>query len=178
MSYLHILKDNDGTGVFMDRTHYFAHQGKSFTAHHNNSSLSSGATINVYFKTPTTGRIHFIYNSFGSGAYDIELLEAPTVTAGTGTNGVSIFNKNRESVTVSGLLDNATTPVSNKISRDVTITASGTILKNNVFGSGKVGGNYSGIRELILKQNTAYAIRLTSRASSNRVHIDIDWYEN
>lgn len=152
-------------------------QGKTFMVFHNSSSLGSGSTINIYMETPATPEVHLIYNAHGSGAFDMELLESPTVTSNTGTNGTLVYNKNRDSATASGVKDNATSPAANNIGLDVTVTADGTIIRSDVYGSNKTGGDYSSVREIILKASTKYVLRLTSQAVGNRVHINLDWYE-
>lgn len=177
MSYLHILKDTDGTAVTEDRTHKRIHDGHSFMTHHNDSALASASTINVYFKTDASQLVHILYNVIGSDAFDFEILEAPTVTSNTGTNAHPVYNKNRNSATVSTVLDNATSPAGDKVGLDVTVTADGTIINSEVFGNNKGGGDFSLIREIVLKLNTAYVFRLTSRSAGNRCHINLDWYE-
>lgn len=160
------------------KEHYQSHQGNAFMVHYNSSSLNAGQTINVYMKTPSTPHINLIYNVTGSGAFDFEILEAPTVTANSGNHGVSVFNKYRPSATTSTVQDNATSPASNKISTDVTVSADGTIIKKEVYGANKGGGEYSLFREVVLKATTAYVFRLTSQSAGNRVHINLDWYES
>jgi hypothetical protein len=47
-----------------------------------------------------------------------------------------------------------------------------------VSGKAAGGGNATNEAEFILKQNTAYLIRGTSRADGNSVSIILDWYEH
>jgi len=176
MSYLHGKKDIDGSLVVEDKVHYQVHQGNAYMAHHNSSALGTGATINIYLKAPASGRVHLNYDAHGSSSFDIEVLEAPTVTSGTGTQG-SVYNRDRDSVNTSGVLDNTATPVANKVTLDATITADGTIIRSDVYGSNKSQGDLNSREEIILAQDTVYVFRLTSQASNNRVHINLDWYE-
>ena len=167
-----------GTLITRDRVHQHGHDGKLFMGFHNSSSLGSGSTINVFLETPASPQCHLLFNVTGSDAFDFEVLEAPTVTSNTGAHNKEAFNKNRTSATASTIQDNATSPNAGRYSTDVTVTADGTVLVTDVFGSNKSGGDYSLIRELILKASTKYVFRLTSRAAGNRVHINLDWYES
>lgn len=173
-----IAVNADNQAIVMQREHYLVHQGKSFMAHHNNASLGAGSTINVFMTTPASPVVNMLFNASGSAAFDFEVLEAPTVTSATGTNGHPVYNKDRNSATASTVLDNAASPASGVVGIDVTVTADGTIIKKDVFGSNKGGGDYSLIREVILKSSTDYVFRLTSQAAGNRVHINLDWYED
>jgi hypothetical protein len=178
MSYINLRKNSDGEAITMAREHNLTHEGKSFRAFHNHSSLGSGSTINIFFTTASTPNVNLIFNISGSVSFDFELLEAPTVTSNTGTHGQAVINKNRNSATASTVLDNATSPESGVFTIDATVTADGTIIASEVFGSNKGGGDYSLTREMILKSSTAYVFRLTSQDAGNRVHINLDWYED
>lgn len=143
--------------------------------HHNANALANGQSINVYFETAATSPPHILFDIHGSGAFDFEVLESPTVTASTGSVG-PVYNKNRGSSTLSGVLDN--TGSSNSISTDVTVTADGTTIVQDFISTGhKVGGAVDFDREINLAASTKYAFRLTSRESSIRAHINLDWYE-
>jgi hypothetical protein len=155
------------------------HDGKGFLAFNNNSSLASGSSINIYLETSAVAGSspHLTIDTSGSDVYDFEFLEGPTVTSATGTS-TEIFNKNRQSGNTSTVKDNEAIPASNKISTDVTVTADGKIISRDTISTGsKQGGLIHFNREFILKTSTKYVFRLTSRANSNRVHMNLDWYE-
>ena len=162
-----------------DIAHTKTHEGKAFQAYHNEASLANGSEANIYMMTPSgSSRIHMVYNVYGSAAFDFELLESPTVTSGTGTHNQSVFNKNRSSSTSSGISSNAATPESGKFSIDVTTTNDGTKVAIEFLGAHKAVADYSAAREIVLKASTAYVFRVTSRDNLNRVHINLDWYED
>lgn len=177
MSYVFFKKDSSGRAINIDLVHDRIHNGESFSVFHNNSSLASGSTMNIYFKTDATASKapHIIASAYGSGEFDFEILEAPTVTSATGTTQV-VFNKNRQSSNVSSVLDNQASPVAGSVMLDVTTTADGTIISQDFLGANKDGGQATFENERVLKTDTAYVFRLTSRSASNRVHINLDWY--
>lgn len=167
----------EGTLKIRTSVHELIHEGKSFLAYHNNLSLASGSTINIYLETSASpgSAPHMIADTSGSGAYDFEILEAPTVTALSGT-AQDVYNKNRQSATTSTVSDNDGT--SNSVSTDVTTTADGTVIFFDTLSLGnKQGGQKDYDRELILAPSTEYVFRLTSRENGNRVHINLSWYE-
>lgn len=170
-----VISELQGTLTVIATFHKNIHLGRSFMAHHNSSSLASGSSINAYFETPASNAPHIIFDIHGSGAFDFEVLEAPTVTSATGTAS-PVYNKNRDSSTNSGVIDN--TGTSNSISTDVTTTADGTVIIQDFISSGhKSGGSVDFGKEIVLSASTKYVFRLTSRDSSIRAHINLDWYE-
>lgn len=170
-----VISELQGTLTVIATFHKNIHLGRSFMAHHNSSSLANGSSINAYFETPASNAPHIVFDIHGSGAFDFEVLEAPTVTPATGT-AIAVYNKNRDSSTNSGVMDN--TGSSNSISTDVTITADGTVIVQDFISSGhKTGGSVDFGNEIVLSASTKYVFRLTSRDSSIRAHINLDWYE-
>ncbi|PJB53625.1 MAG: hypothetical protein CO099_06245 [Bdellovibrio sp. CG_4_9_14_3_um_filter_39_7] len=168
-----------GTLIARSSTHENVHLGKTFLAFHNSSSLANGSNINIFFETSatTSAAPHIVIDASGSLAFQFEVLEGPTVTSGTGTSQ-SVFNKNRQSATTSLVYDNASTPVQNKMSIDVTVTADGTVISDDYLPTGKSSGGILDFgRELILKASTKYVFRLTSLENNNICHINLDWYE-
>lgn len=144
--------------------HYWIHEGQAFMIHNNNSNLADGAQINIMLRT---GSIvcHVLEEITGKFDYDFDILENPTFSGGT---PIEALNRNRSS-------ENQSTA---ELSTDVTITDNGTVLTSNAMGEGqKQGGGLSFVNELILKPYTEYIFRFTSRANSNRAHINLTWYE-
>lgn len=169
----------EGTLKIRTSVHEYIHDGKTFTAYHNDASLANGSSINIYFETSaTSGECpHIIFDIHGSGDYDFDVLEGPTVTSNTGTQ-IDLFNKNRQSANTSNVSDNSTSPVLNKATSDVTITDDGTVLLLDYISLGhKMGGSIGFDREFILKPSTKYVFRLTSRGVAISAHINLDWYE-
>jgi hypothetical protein len=145
--------------------------------HHNVDGLDNGQTINIYMKTPENGGLcpHMVFDVHGSAAFDFEILEGATVTAATGTDVVA-YNKNRNSSVVSSQIDNNSAP--GGYTRDATVTADGTVIHHDTQSGGFFqGGRINFDREIILKTDTVYVFRLTSRGVGNRCHINLEWYE-
>jgi hypothetical protein len=170
-----VISELQGTLTVIATFHKNIHLGRSFMAHHNSISLTNGSSINAYFETPASNAPHIVFDIHGSGAFDFEVLEAPTVTSATGT-ATPVYNKNRDSSTNSGVIDN--TGTSNSMSTDVTTTADGTVIVQDFISSGhKSGGSVDFGKEIALSASTKYVFRLTSRDSSIKAHINLDWYE-
>lgn len=151
--------------TFEPDLHHRIHQGEAFMTHHNSSILAGGATINIHFVTAETSPPHIIFDVSGKFDFDFDILEGVTVTGGTSAPS---YNKLRSSTKVSG----------STIKTDVTITDEGTNISANTISEGqKYGGAVSEFAEIILKPSTEYVFRFTSRANSNRAHINLTWYE-
>lgn len=182
------LSSNDGAKLGYDSLtntlnvisyeHHEIHSGRSFSYHHF-GSLNTGGEINITFKTPTGTRLpHVIDMVDSTAAAEFMLEEAPTVTAGTGTN-VTPVQKNRSSSNTSVLFNVDSTPAQNSITTNATIIASGVMLINDSIGQGQQeGGENRAINEFVLKADTIYSYRVISAANSNKVRIRLEWYEH
>jgi len=86
-----------GASTMVEYEHHEVHSGSAYETTTYNTDLDSGDKLIMAFKTPdTTKEIHMVAamrNSSESIAY---ILEAPTITDGTGTEQV-VYNKNRNS---------------------------------------------------------------------------------
>lgn len=164
----------------VDYAHHEIHGGSSFLAFHSAGSKNDGDKINLYFKTPnTTTRLHAFLQWSASGAAYGRILEAPTVTANTGTNAQVVINRDRDSAKASTVVDNATSPAANKYGIDVTITNDGTKIFEEFSGAAKTA-NAAGRAEseIILKANTAYCFQVESDASTLVLFMLVSWYEH
>ena len=164
----------------IDYAHHEIHAGSSFTIDHYAESKNDGQTINVYMKTANTAKwLHMFMNWSSGGAAFTRIYEGPTITANTGTNGVAIFNRNRNSTNTSGVSDNAASPAANKIGTDVTKTANGTIIYTEYAGAAKAQGAFvRAEREFVLKSNTVYLFEVESDAAGITLNFDLTWYEH
>jgi len=163
----------------VDESHKNTELGKSFMAFNNSAILNIGSSISIYFETSSdTEKVpHLIIEASGSDIFDFKLLESPVVTSNSGASAV-IYNRNRTSSTESSVKDNATTPVAGSISRDVTITGSGTVLQERFVSSGEdQGGSITTDRGLILNTSTKYAFVVTSQSAGLRCNINLFWHE-
>jgi len=145
----------------------------------------------LYFKTPATAkRIHVVPSFSASTAANFSILEAPTIAANIGSHANVIYNRDRNSVNTSMVLDNATSAAANKFT---TLTeaqiagdgtwALGTIIRTAplTVGAGPFAtstGNDRGGQEFICKADTKYVFLITNTAASANNHfIVVDWYE-
>jgi hypothetical protein len=169
--------------VRIDFEHHAIHEGEMFQAWVIDESMADNDTINLAFKTPasTTKQIHMFIDIDTKVGCQLEVLEAATWTAQTGTVFVPI-NVDRNSSNTSTMTGNETTTTftANEIAYGVTtiLTTNATeIARMDVFGSKKGGGNNRSATELILKSATTYVVRMTAEGGSNMGAIRIRWYE-
>lgn len=166
--------------VGIDYAHHEIHAGSSYTATLNDNDLDNGDTMSVSFKTPDTAKyFHMVAIMSNTSSSLAEILEAPTVTNGSGVE-IPCINRNRNSDKVSGALSIEATPVESEVSTNATITADGTAIYSEYIGVGKEKGTSDtrSLSEFILKQNTIYSFRITGEADNGNASIILDWYEH
>lgn len=159
--------------VVVDFEHHEIHEGDAFLVIY--SALKSNAeTIEIRVATPNTTKwAHMVFEIQGALAGTAQIWEDTTKTHAAG-NAITPVNRNRNSAATSGLTV-CHTPAG---------AEAGAAMFTHYFGassqSGLVseGGGAGGRHEFILKQNTAYLIRATSRADGNALTIILDWYEH
>lgn len=130
----------------------------------------------IRITTPNTTEYgHFIFGGQCENETEYYLYEGVTiVTAGT---SITPLNNNRNSVNTSSMtadyIDNTSVANANA---DTTVAGS-TTLKHGVIGSGRSGGENSHDREIILKANTVYCLRIIANAAGYS-NYDLSWYEH
>ena len=157
--------------------HLRAHQGRVFTGRVSSDSLANGSSISIYFKTGLNSDTapHIIFDMSGSVKFRMEVFEGATATASTGVD-VAAVNKNRQSSNTSSVISNSS--VTGSYTQNATITGTGTLLLRDSISSGhKLGGTIDFDRELVMKEDTTYLLRLTSLDNANFCKLNIDWYE-
>jgi len=169
----------------IDFAHHEIHDGDSFMAYNDELTMATTETINFAFKTPpsTTKQIHMVieYETLVGGF--LEILEAATWTAQTGTAFVPL-NRNRNSTNTSELLGDETTTVftANEIAFDVTTiltTNATTIWLDRAPGAQNKAANVPrSISEIVLLADTTYVIRFSAIGNSNSGFIRLSWYEH
>lgn len=165
-----IDKDNELFDVvewrreFVPSSHYRIHQGQAYSTHLNNSNLPLDSEINLAMQTGEKS-VHIIFDVSGKFDYDFDVFEEPTFTGGASQPS---YNRNR----VSSSISTAT------LLNGVNITDNGLNISRDVVSGGqKIGGNLAFGNEWVLNPSTSYVFKLTSRANSNRVHLNLFWYE-
>ena len=166
--------------------HKELHDGDMYMAYNDELTMQTTETINFAFKTPasTTKEIHMIIDFSTLVGGTLEVLEAATWTAQTGTAFVPI-NKNRLSSNTSEILGNETTTTfttANEIAYDVTtvLTTNATTIEfvRAATAANKEQAPVRAQRELILKSSTTYVIRFTAVGNSNSGFLRLVWYEH
>lgn len=172
------VDDMTSNYVVTSQAHHQIHAGLSFKADLNTDDLDSNP-LAITFKTPNTEKwFHLFILANSSGEAQMEIMEPQTV-ANDGTL-LSIINRNRNSSNESSAIStNDDTP--NKVTQGATVTlGTGVLLHHERFGSGKnkISGESRDVQEFILKQNTVYAITMTSGTNSIIAQLTLNWYEH
>lgn len=135
---------------------------------------NTNETAEVRIQTPDTAKYsHMTIVIDGALAGTAQLWEGTTKTDASG-NRITPMNRNRNSSNVLGLT----------ICHTPTGTESATANITQYFGATATGGRAAAggaantRAEFIMKRNTAYLIRGTSRADGNAISIIVDWYEH
>ena len=169
--------------------HHEIHGGSSYTAHYTRTTAATnGHRSAIYIRTPIVKEIHMIASFSASVAANLSICEGITIDVNEGTNGVAIYNRDRNSSNTSGIRDNATAQTANKFTTfDETALgnanfSAGTVLRTSPLSVGTgpkaAGGADRGEQEYILKRDTKYLFLITNTvATANVHHVLIDWYE-
>lgn len=177
---------NNKEQIRIDFDHHEVHDGDMFQAWVADDTMADNATINMAFKTPvlTTKEIHMVIDIATKVGCQVQVLEAATWTAQSGTIFVPInLNRNLAATKTSEILGNetATAFAANEVAYGVTtiLTTNATTVDNiDIYGGqpGR-GGASRGLIEMILKADTTYVIIMTAEGASNMGLIKIKWYE-
>lgn len=168
------------------------HEGEVFSAYYTvTTAATNGHRSGIFIKTARGPvKTHLIASFTASTAAISSICEAVTIAANTGTHGVSVYNRARDSSVVCGCFDNATTPARNKIT---TLTeaqiaadgtwATGTVIRQEPLETGvgpkPSGGANRATAEYVLKPDTKYVFLITNTVATANTHfIYIDWHEH
>ena len=163
-------KEIDGGIPIYDYFHAEMHKGRHFY-YTETVTLASAADRELLITTPDSDRqLHFEFSITGKYITTIDFYEGSSLTGGT---ALTIFNNLRGSTLVSGAT----------LTHTPAGTGDGTKIFTQAFGDGTnplqaVGGAAQQDDEIILKKNTKYLLRVTSGTNSNRVNINLKWYEH
>jgi len=148
--------------------HHEVHSGSAYFTG-NYVDLSNGQVYDILFVTPnTTSYAHMIFEIATEAEAMFQYYEGVTTSAdGTALN---MFCRNRQK-------DN--TPAVT-FYHTPTVTATGTLIGQGIFGSGKsAGGQIRDSNEFVLKPNTKYMLRVTNNTvTANWYDYFFDWYEH
>jgi hypothetical protein len=163
--------------------HFEIHEGGAFKADVNTNDLDSEGTNNalhISFSTPdTTKWAHLVILASATGSADLSLVEAPTGGV-SGGSALTVYNRNRNSVNASVLLDTHTPGTADQLTQDATAPTGGSEIHHWKMGTGKnrIGGENRDVEEFVLKQDTKYSLRMTTAENDIRAQLTISWYEH
>lgn len=166
----------------IDYAHHEIHGGSSFFVCYSVADLGGMTTpndmIQLSFATPnTTKELHMMFLAKSGGAALFTVTEAPTGGLSTPTGTLSAINCNRNSATTSVILD-ASGGTAGLVSYDATAATGGTVLWTEYVGQGNsTPGSAGGRFEVVLKQNTVYAVSLYDTTNITGT-LFLDWYEH
>jgi hypothetical protein len=158
----------------IDTDHSYIHEGILFTAF-NQFTLDAAGVGRIVLTTPADKYIHYRNEKVSTSGdkVTIELFEAPTVTAATGT-AVTPINQNR----ICGIVARVGVLI------DPTVTAEGTKIGQAFIGGGtgtgqaRSGADTAQNNEIVLKRSTQYLVKITNGSSnSNIIQVNPIWYE-
>ena len=157
----------------IDYSHHEIHSGSHYFAVY--SALKDNAgTIEVRIATPNTTKWAHMRIVVDSGLAATAQLWMNTTKTHVADNAITPMNRNHNSDNTSGLTICHTPGGAEAAAAALTQY----IGAATVSGKAAAGGNATNEAEFILKQNTAYLIRGTSRADGNSLSIILDWYEH
>jgi len=161
----------------VDQVHHEIHAGYSFMYHDVIASLGDTTVQDYWIITPdTTQWIHSGHSIESTGPFTLEIFEGADRTSAKTLQ--TVFNRNRNSLNTAtaAVYKNDNTGASTGGSTDGTriVWWKGGVANNKVTNGASAGSG----NEKILKQNTAYIIRITSGMAANLISVAIDWYEH
>ena len=100
------------------------------------------------------------------------------VTLTTSGTAASSYNRNRNSTNTAGIILSTVTSAATSTANTLTGLTSASALSHGYMGSGFIDGGQTDTRmEWILKQNTAYSLRIIATAAGYTDYL-LDWYEH
>lgn len=157
----------------VDYAHHEAHDGEAYFAVYSAEKDDAGV-IEVRIQTPDSPKFaHMVFGIESALAATAEMWVPTTKTDDAG-NRITPFQRNGNSANASGLTI-CHTPGGAQAGTAQLIQYIGAASTN---GRVNTGGGTGSRGEFILRRNTAYLVKLTSRADSNALSIILDWYEH
>jgi hypothetical protein len=157
----------------IDYAHHEIHAGAAY--HLTHSALRANSeVVDVYLKTGiVTAQAHMIISIDVALAATLEIYEDSTMVDAP-ANRITPFNLNRSSSRTSQLTC-CHTPTGTETGTRLILHYIGNTSQGATTGTGGQGGARN---EIILRNNTAYLIRITSRSNGNSCTVVLDWYEH
>jgi len=160
--------------MFVDYVHGEIHSKNAYLVEYS-LLRDTDEFVEVRVETGATNKLpHMEIEIEGAIAGTAELWEDTTKTH-VANNAITPFNRWRDPPTNTSLLTVCHTPGGSQ---------TGDADLKKFFGASttnqkvNLGGSASSRHEFVLKKNTAYLIKVTSRADANALTITLDWYEH
>jgi hypothetical protein len=159
--------------------HYEIHVGSHYFIY-TTIDIPADDWLDIQIVTPNTTRwAHFVPYVASEAGIDSFIYEGVTILqAGT---AITPLNRNRNSANTSGLTFASIINTSEANANLDTSIEGALLIGAATSGSGRnVGGEVEGRNEIILKQNTAYSIRIHSldNTATKYVNLLLTWYEH
>jgi hypothetical protein len=158
-----------GAAIAISPEHHEIHCGDSYVLTRI-TDLTNGASDNLIIVVPNetgsgqTQKLYHLVPIGGSESEAIWYLYEGVTTTSLGTS-IPFYNRERNSANVTGLT----------AYHSPTITSDGTLLMTKHQGSGRGVGSDARTEEFVLKNNTAYLLRVTNQTANNNY---ISWELN
>lgn len=157
----------------VDYPHHEIHGGSAYFAVYS-ALVNSAGTIEVRIQTPDSPSWAHMQIGIDAALAATAELWVPTTKTDDAGNRITPFQRNGNSANTSGLTI-CHTPGGAQAGNAGLLQYIGAASTSGRFvASGSTGSR----GEFILKQNTAYLIKVTSRADNNALSIILDWYEH
>jgi len=164
-----------------DKGHFEIHSGNSYTLEVNNETMGDNDFFAVGFKTPLTKEMHLFLNFTAKAQTNLQVLENADWSGGKTGAQVAIYNRDRNSPNVPGLLNDYSISGSWQSSGNVHFGMSGlvgtVVAQDIVYGTKQAGNMSRGEHEIILKTGTIYAVKFLAQAGSNGGQMIMNFYE-
>ena len=171
--------------------HHEIHAGSSYSSHFGRTTANADDARSVMaFTTPNSTKwLHIVASASASSPAEFFILEDPTTLDLDEGTPKTVFNRNRNSVNVSGVLPIVTTPVAGTVTTftETQINGAqltgGAVIEHMLLAGGEgpkaIGGLSRGSQEWILKPNKKYLFILQNIGTNVNLHqISLDWYEH
>jgi len=145
-----------------------------------NASGGVGTRAIISFKTPNTTKwAHAVFEVRSNGEAIYQLQEAASMGTGTGAS-FAPRNHDRNSTKTTTLKNTSlgTDGTAGYVTVGCDYSGSTLTLFSTKIGDGREGGETRGHDEWILKQDTVYAVMVTSQAASSVVRVNMTYYEH
>lgn len=161
--------------VSIDHDHSEIHEGKHYFIQ-DTVDLPINNVFDMQFTTGATSPyVHFVFEIDCEGETEWYIYE--NVTINTPGTSVTPVNNNRNSSNTSTATVATITNTSVANANADTAVASATTIAHGIVGAGRIGGNTSRSREIILKANEDYSFRAIATAAGY-TSFNAQWYEH